>query len=138
MNRPVKVHWNLNEGGFSVTCRKDGKVIKTLRDKITIINPVAKLQEGKYLKASVGKREVCAWISGDMVDYQEIKGDQLHYNPWKSRHFTNKSSGESIPFNELMGSMVTFETEKDAEGNVVLKLDHRNKMSPYPVITLGE
>lgn len=122
----VKVHWNLQVGGFSVTPRaKGGKVMQELRNEtIVILNPVAKLAEGKYNDChSKGKRHVCAWINGDMVnasEYNTITDQGLTYNPFKNKHFVDVATGDEIPFNVSLGSIAVF--TQDADGNPVLKI----------------
>jgi len=105
----VKVHWNLHKGGFSVTDRKTGKVIKSITDNITIANPVAKLSAGK-LKAcrQKGKRHVCAWIVGDLVAHQPLEGDSITYNPFKGDNFVNMRNEEPLPFNQRLGDYASF------------------------------
>jgi len=119
----VKVHWNLHKGGYSVTNTKTGRVMPEFTDNIVITNPVAKIAQGKYDDChTVGKRHVCAWITGEMIDSTHasvdsagvlstlINGDMLSYNPFKNRHFTNQD-GVEIPFNESLGEFATFTTD---------------------------
>jgi len=119
----VKVHWNLHKGGYSVTNTKTGRVMPEFTDNIVITNPVAKIAQGKYDDChTVGKRHVCAWITGEMIDSTHASnalanfsdGDMLSYNPFKNRHFTNQD-GVEIPFNESLGEFATFTTDDNGK-----------------------
>ena len=121
----VKIHWNLQVGGWSVTPRaKGGKIIPELRQaELVLLNPVAKLAPGKYNDChSKNKRHVCAWIIGDLVDaseYNTMTDQGLTFNPFKNKHFIDESTGEEIPFNESLGTIATFH---QANGKPVLRI----------------
>ena len=120
----VKVYWNLHVGGWSVTPRSSGgRVMMDLRQTdLVLLNPVAKFGQGKYHDCHVkGKRHVCAWIIGDMVeasDYNVITDRALVYNPFNNRHFTDQATGEEIAFNKSLGSIATF---TQVDGKPVLR-----------------
>ena len=119
----VKVHWNLHKGGYSVTNTKTKLVMPEFTDNIVITNPVAKIAQGKYDDChTIGKRHVCAWITGEMIDNCPASnapanfsdGDMLSYNPFKNRHFTNQD-GVEIPFNESLGEFAIFTTDDNGK-----------------------
>ena len=132
----VKVHWNLHKGGYSVTNTKTKLVMPEFTDNIVITNPIAKIAQGKYDDChTIGKRHVCAWITGEMMNptcnadrwWSMIDncpasnalanfsgGDMLSYNPFKNRHFTNQD-GVEIPFNESLGEFAIFTTDDNGK-----------------------
>jgi hypothetical protein len=117
----VKVHWNLHKGGFSVTDRKTGKIIKAITDNITIANPIAKLAAGKLQDChDKGKRHVCAWIIGDLVEYQPLNGEAITYNPFKSDNFISVQTGELMPFNQELGAFASFTINQNAKPSTII------------------
>jgi hypothetical protein len=116
MQMKVKVHWNLQKGGVSVT-PNGGKVCQDAesRKRVLIANPMTKIGQGKWEKTQLinengkqHKREVCAWISGTREFFQPVRGEKLHYNPYKNKHFT-RDDGSIVPFNEVLAPYATVE-----------------------------
>lgn len=117
MQMKVKVHWNLQKGGVSVT-PNGGKVCQDAesRARVLIANPMTKIAEGKWLKTQTindngkqHKREVCAWLSGTRQDFHPIEnGERLYYNPYKNKHFT-RADGSIVPFNQVLAPYATIE-----------------------------
>jgi hypothetical protein len=81
----TSVHWNLHKKVWSVT--QSGKPVKHVRS-VTILSPRPHIGEGKYQETQAkGARKVCAWIKGELADYQDIQGRAFSYNPMKSHDF---------------------------------------------------
>jgi hypothetical protein len=97
---PVEVYRNVNRKGVSYSIRQSGYVVAHGTD-IHLVNAEFVVQEGgrKRVKKS-GKKNVHAWVRGEIVQAQPVDEDdrtyQIEYNPKKNKAFMRKDTKKEI------------------------------------------
>ena len=93
----VEIYRNIRKQCYSVRDKTSGLVIEHTLGPLTLENCVLKVsQAGRQRVLAKKRKNVHAWIEGDIVDTPDVEWNTLSYNPYKNETFIDKTTGSAI------------------------------------------